>query len=103
MGDNMPAATLPVTTKFPKKKNRIGGLPDEESSANLEQPEHAPMPNKVIKQIAAKQKSKRTVGYTTKFEPAFIEAVKHFAIDHRMKVVEVFEEAFAVYKKTKTK
>lgn len=87
-------------TKFPKKpapkKNRLGGLPQDES-ATLEQPEHAPA-ELVITKRNARKKTGRTLPFGTRVTPDFMKEFKMVAVEDGLKHVELLEAMLAVYK-----
>ena len=78
------------------KKNRFDGIPSrDETSNNLEAPEHAPAEPK-----KARNKTGRTEPLNFKVTAEFKKEFKKFALLNDKKLVELLETCFSEYKKT---
>jgi len=83
-----------------KKKNRLGIPPmSNESSDNLEAPEHAPLPTH-SETISKKSRAKtgRTAVFGTRVSPEFLHDFRRTAFENDLKLVELLEESLKAYK-----
>ncbi len=97
--------TSKLKKKVPKK-NRFGAPPIiEEAGENLEAPETAPKTEKpkYNTKKKARYKTGRTAQFATRVSPEFLKEFKKQAFNDDLKIVELLEASFEVYKTQKDK
>jgi len=93
--------TSKLKKKVATKKNRFGAPPIiEEAGENLEAPETAP---KAETKKKARYKTGRTAQFATRVSPDFLKEFKKQAFNDELKIVELLEASFKVYKEQKAK